>query len=193
MRKKIFLCVAVFMLAMVAPTTAGPKKNKKESKTEERYQEIDNYDFLYTGGEYDFDSSYSYNFDVVSMENVMDEAFSHLGARYRHGAKGPYAFDCSGFTSYVYGQIGVQLSPSSRDQYASNMPISNRELQRGDLVFFSGRSGRGGVGHVGIVVDVDEHTGSFNFIHASVSRGVMVNNSNEAYYRSRYIGARRVK
>ena len=189
MRKKIYLCVAVLMLAMVAPTTAGPKKGKKQDRTEERYQEIDNYDFLYTGGEYDFDSNYSYNFDAVSMDNVMDEAFSHLGARYRHGARGPYAFDCSGFTSYVYRQIGVQLSPSSRDQYASN----NRELQRGDLVFFTGRSGRGGVGHVGIVVDVDERTGSFNFIHASVSRGVMVNNSEETYYRSRYVGARRVK
>ena len=132
------------------------------------------------------------NYDVVTVNNIMDEAMSHLGARYRSGSKGPSAFDCSGFTSYVFGRTGMQIGCSSRDQYAKNMPITRSEMQRGDLVFFtSPRSGRG-VGHVGIVVDVDPLTHTFSFIHASSSKGVTITNSDEGFYARRFVGARRV-
>jgi cell wall-associated NlpC family hydrolase len=119
---------------------------------------------------------------------------SHIGARYRSGSKGPYAFDCSGFTSYVFRQLGAgNIGASSRDQYARNMPVSRSEMQRGDLVFFtSPRSGRN-VGHVGIVVDVDPITNTFNFIHASTSDGVKISNSNDGFYARRFIGVRRVQ
>jgi cell wall-associated NlpC family hydrolase len=123
---------------------------------------------------------------------VMSEAFSHIGTRYRSGAKGPSAFDCSGFTSYVFKQqTNVFIGASSRDQYARNIPITRDELQSGDLVFFtSPRSGRG-VGHVGIVVDVDPVTQTFTFIHASTSSGVKISNSTDSGYANRYVGARR--
>ena len=186
MSKKLFLCAVLFLFTSSINMDARHKKTRRTVQTEQRYREIDNYDFLYTGEEYDFEQS------SPVMDNVIDEAFTHIGARYVHGGKGPYVFDCSGFTSYVYKQIGVNISPSSKMQYATQTPIHNSELQRGDLVFFQGRRGRGGVGHVGIVVDVDHNNGTFNFIHASTSRGVRVSNSTESYYRSRYIGARRV-
>ena len=121
----------------------------------------------------------------------MDEAFSHLGTRYRSGAKGPSAFDCSGFTSYVYAQMGENIGCSSRDQYAKNTPIKRSELQTGDLVFFTSHNSGRSVGHVGIVVDVNKD-GTFSFIHASTSSGVKVSKSNEGYYARRYVGARRV-
>lgn len=178
------------MLLTVAATStfAESKKDKKQitEQLNDARHEIDNYDFLYN------DSEYDYGYDVAAMDNVMDEAFSHLGTRYRSGAKGPSAFDCSGFTSYVYGQLDISIGSSSKDQFAKNMPIKKDELQRGDLVFFtSPRSGRG-VGHVGIVVDVDQLTGTFSFIHASSNGGVKVSNSTDGYYTRRYIGARRV-
>ena len=73
------------------------------------------------------------------------------------------------------------------------MPVSRSEMQRGDLVFFtSPRSGRN-VGHVGIVVDVDPITNTFNFIHASTSDGVKISNSNDGFYARRFIGVRRVQ
>ena len=80
----------------------------------------------------------------------------------------------------------------SRDQYAKNQPIEREEMRRGDLVFFSSpRSGRG-VGHVGIIVDVDRINDTFTFIHASTSEGVTINKSTDGYYGRRYIGVRRV-
>ena len=130
----------------------------------------------------------------MAINGLLDEAMSHIGARYRSGSKGPYAFDCSGFTSYVFRQLGAgNIGASSRDQYARNMPVSRSEMQRGDLVFFtSPRSGRN-VGHVGIVVDVDPITNTFNFIHASTSDGVKISNSNDGFYARRFIGVRRVQ
>jgi hypothetical protein len=41
-------------------------------------------------------------------------------------------------------------------------------------------------------VEKDEETGSFTFIHASVSKGVIIESSNHPYFQLRYMGARRI-
>lgn len=125
------------------------------------------------------------------LNDLLSEARTHLGKRYSRGSKGPNAFDCSGFSSYVYRQFGYSLSPSSRDQYTQGEKVERKDLRKGDLVFFKGRSTKGGVGHVGIVVDSDEK-GNFSFIHASTSRGITVSKCSEPYYASRFVGAKRV-
>ncbi|MBD5278443.1 MAG: CHAP domain-containing protein [Bacteroides sp.] len=125
------------------------------------------------------------------INDLLSEARSHLGKRYSRGSKGPNAFDCSGFSSYVYRQFGYNLSPSSSDQYNQGEKVDRKELRKGDLVFFKGRSLKGGVGHVGIVVDADEN-GNFKFIHAATSSGITVSSVNEPYYASRYVGSKRI-
>lgn len=125
------------------------------------------------------------------LNDLLSEARTHLGKRYSRGSKGPSAFDCSGFSSYVYRQFGYSLSPSSRDQYNQGEKVDRKDLRKGDLVFFKGRSINGGVGHVGIVVDADEK-GNFSFIHASTSSGIIVSNCKEPYYASRYVGGKRI-
>jgi cell wall-associated NlpC family hydrolase len=171
------------------PLNAGRKKSKakvrKPAKTEIRYKEIDNYDFLYDGT--DFDEEYN----VSAVNDLMDEAFSHVGARYRSGSKGPSAFDCSGFTSYVFKRFGIELDRSSRGQIFDGVRVKKNDLQPGDLVFFQGRSGRGGVGHVGIVTKVNEDN-TFHFIHSACSSGVTESKNTESYYSRRYVGACRV-
>lgn len=47
-------------------------------------------------------------------ESVVQTALQYLGASYRSGMSGPYAFDCSGFTSYVYRKQNVSILRSSR-------------------------------------------------------------------------------
>jgi cell wall-associated NlpC family hydrolase len=151
-------------------------------------EEIGNFDFIYrNGGE-------TLVYDELMVENIIDEAVSHIGTRYVYGSKGPNSFDCSGFTSYVYKrQMGTNIGASSREQYAINQPIKRSEMQAGDLVFFtSPRSGRN-VGHVGIVLDFDPITDTFTFIHASTNHGVKISKSTEGYYQKRYVGVRRVK
>lgn len=151
-------------------------------------EEVDNFDFIYNN------NGSLNNYDELMTENLIDEALSHVGARYVYGSKGPNTFDCSGFTSYVFKQQNnVWIGASSREQYAINMPIKRNEMQAGDLVFFtSPRSGRN-VGHVGIVLDFNPVTNVFTFIHASTKQGVKVSKSTEGYYEKRYVGVRRVK
>lgn len=125
------------------------------------------------------------------ITDILAEANRHIGKPYRHGMKGPNAFDCSGFTSYVYKQFGYTISPASRIQYTDGVKVDRKTLRKGDLVFFTSRSSGRNVGHVGMVVSADNETGSFKFIHASI-RGVKISSSDEAYYAKRYVGARRI-
>jgi cell wall-associated NlpC family hydrolase len=121
-----------------------------------------------------------------SSSNVVRVAFSKVGANYRWGATGPYNFDCSGFTRYVMKQMGVNIPHSSRAQFNGGRVVSRNGLLPGDLVFFQGPGGRGGVGHVGVYI------GNNRIIHASTpSTGVIVSSLAERYYSSRYLGARR--
>ena len=135
-------------------------------------------------------NSVSYN--ATFGENVVQTALQYLGASYRLGTNGPTVFDCSGFTSYVYGKQNVSILRTSRSQYTQGTPIARiSDLKKGDLVFFGGRGNARSVGHVGIVKDVDPSGTNFSFVHASI-KGVKVSNSSEAYYSRRYIGARRI-
>lgn len=128
-----------------------------------------------------------------SADRIVEEARRHLGKPYHYGGKGPRAFDCAGFARFVYQQFGFTLPGGSAPQYRLGRHIADtRKLQRGDLVFWQGRSAKGGVGHTGIVTEVDTTTGVFRFIHAATSTGVIHSYSNEPYYSRRYIGATRL-
>ena len=127
----------------------------------------------------------------VNGYDIVDRAMKYLGTPYRRGSMGPRAFDCSGFTSYVYKTVNISLNRSSRTQYKQGVYVKREELRPGDLVFFAGSGGGRSIGHVGIVSDI-EADGSFSFIHASVRSGVKVDNINQRYYSSRYIGAKRI-
>ena len=127
----------------------------------------------------------------VKGDAVLSQAMSLLGAKYRAGGADPRGFDCSGFTSYVYGQNGISIGRSSRDQYARNTPINRSQIRPGDLVFFSGNRIGSGVGHVGIVTEVGGGD-TFLFIHSSSRGGVVISRSTDTYYAQRYLGARRV-
>ena len=130
----------------------------------------------------------------TTADYLYGEAQKYLGCHYRYGGKGPDAFDCAGFTRFIYAKIGYELAPYAGGQYKQGEEIDDpRNLRRGDLVFWGGRrGGKKSIGHVGMVVDVDTATGRFRFIHSATSGGIRYDQSEEQYYRSRYIGACRV-
>jgi len=107
---------------------------------------------------------------------VVAIAKSKLGSPYRWAASGPNVFDCSGFTMWVYAQVGVSLPHSSRAQINSGPRVSRANLKPGDLVFF----GRSVIHHVGIYV------GGGQYIHAPRTGDVVKISSLD---RSDYVGA----
>ena len=181
----IFSAILLLNTILSAQNVIFPTNdNDKESVIVEDEKEVDDND---SGDEI-------VNDDEIAAESLLNEAFSHLGTRYRYGSKGPSTFDCSGFTSYVYRhQTGTEIGCSSRDQYARNQPVERSDMQPGDLVFFTGSRRSRHVGHVGIVVDYDPQTDKFSFIHASIYDGVKVSKSTDSYYVHRFVGVRRVK
>lgn len=118
-----------------------------------------------------------------SSSQVANYAYNFLGRPYVYGANGPNAFDCSGFTSYVYRHFRVSLPRTARSQFSAGSAVSRDNLAPGDLVFFNTV---GYLGHVGLYI------GGGDFIHAASSGRVKISSLNEGYYRTRYAGARRV-
>ena len=117
--------------------------------------------------------------------SVVSVAKKYLGVRYVYGGATPRAFDCSGFTMYVYRQFGYNFAHSASSQWNSGVGkkvYSKSALRAGDLVFFNdprynlGKS----CSHVGIYI------GNGQFIHASSgSKKVVISSLSGAYY-SRY-------
>jgi cell wall-associated NlpC family hydrolase len=62
-------------------------------------------------------------------------AAAKAGDPYVYGAAGPDAFDCSGFTQYVYRQLGVSLPRTAAEQQAAVTPVSQSAARPGDLIF----------------------------------------------------------
>ncbi len=107
-----------------------------------------------------------------------------IGTRYRWGATGPSAFDCSGFLQYVYQRMGVSLPRTTYAMYHAGSPVPSGELQPGDMVFFT--TYRPGPSHAGI------YLGDGQFIHSSSGYGsVTITPLSKEYYKKRYLGARR--
>lgn len=133
------------------------------------------------------------NDTTITGNTIVQRAMKYLGVPYRSGQSNPkIGFDCSGFTSYVFKKENILLTRSSRSQFQEGLRIhSTKDLQLGDLVFFSGSRRSSSIGHVGIVTNVNPETGAFSFIHASRT-GIRVSSSQEVYYMRRYVGACRV-
>jgi len=106
-----------------------------------------------------------------------------LGTPYRRGQSSIRGTDCSGFVMNVYRSVyGKNLSRSSADMLRINCKsIPRQSLREGDLVFFSTNRNSRRVTHVGIYLK------NSMFVHSSTSRGVIISNLDEPYYRQRWI------
>lgn len=115
---------------------------------------------------------------------LLDIATLMLSVKYAWGGENSRGFDCSGFTEYCYGCVGVDLPRTADLQYGFGRPLRRNELEPGDMVFFS--TYEPGASHCGI------YMGSGKFIHAGSSTGVTIADLGNVYWRKRYYGACRV-
>ena len=123
-----------------------------------------------------------------SSSDIVDSAMQHLGTRYVYGGASSSGFDCSGFTMYMYKQLGYSLPHTATGQWQSGIGTkvySISELQPGDLVFFNDPSRNAGkaCSHAGIYIGNGQH------IHASSSKnGVVISDLTSGYYNRYFIG-----
>jgi cell wall-associated NlpC family hydrolase len=67
---------------------------------------------------------------------VLAVAARYVGTPYVYGGSTPRGFDCSGFTSYVYRQLGISLPRTANQQMQATRRVSRSQARAGDLVFF---------------------------------------------------------
>jgi cell wall-associated NlpC family hydrolase len=128
-------------------------------------------------------------------ESLVELAKTQLGVPYKWATSSPnVSFDCSGFTSYVYGSFDITKCRSSKGYGALGSIVPIEEAKKGDCILFSGTSpGDKTIGHVGIVVENSDE-GLF-FIHCSSSKrhfGVVVTDYYASGYPKRFLSIHRL-
>lgn len=126
--------------------------------------------------------------DAVTSR-VLESAHNYLGTPYRYGGTTPEGFDCSGFVRHVFGENGIALSRSSREQILQGKHVALDAIRPGDLIFFGKqRRSQCRIDHVGLYI------GHGRFIHAASKRTgyVTISELGSGSYRSRIVSARRI-
>jgi cell wall-associated NlpC family hydrolase len=116
---------------------------------------------------------------------IIRTAERFIGVPYKWGGESTVSgFDCSGLTMVVYQLNGLDLPRTSGEQWKAGRPVAEKDLSRGDLVFFATHGG-GQISHVGI------YLGDDSFLHAP-RRGsaIQVSALSSGFFRTRYAGAR---
>lgn len=116
------------------------------------------------------------------VSSLIAAAQSKVGCPYVWGAKGPNAFDCSGFVYWCLNQVGVKqsyLTSSGWRNVGRYTRINNfSDIQAGDIVVVNG--------HVGIAA------GGGTVIDASSSNGRVVHRSLSSWWANNFICAWRI-
>lgn len=120
---------------------------------------------------------------LLLRAEILELAKAQLGDPYAYGATGPNAFDCSGFTSFLYKNNGYAMARMCSGQMAQSVIVSREGLQVGDLIFFG--PSLGGVNHVGI------YAGDGQVIHAG-SKGICYAELDGVWCAQNYLCARRI-
>ena len=125
----------------------------------------------------------------ISGADILRAARRHLGTPYVWGGETPGAFDCSGFVQYVFGEYGITLPRTAKQQAGIGDAPRPGDLRAGDLLFFYGGNG---AQHIAIYVGGD------TIIHASSAARVVRldvltgKRTRETWFRKRLIAVRRI-
>jgi len=121
--------------------------------------------------------------------NISDALISHYkqweGVSYKYGGENRRGIDCSYFVYDVYKKyLKKNIPRTTYYQSKIGTSINKQNLHMGDLVFFI--TSKKGSRHVGIYLKDGD------FMHVSTSRGVMISNLSNPYWKAHYWKSRRV-
>lgn len=122
------------------------------------------------------------------QHRLIEEAYTWLGTPYVYAmAEKGVGTDCSGMVMSLYKDVaGCAIPRNSAKQAEFCEPLTDKEIETGDLVFFATGKDPEKISHVGLLIDGN------TFIHASSSKGVVISELDTPYYRRTFRGFGRV-
>jgi len=143
---------------------------------------------IYKGLVLNLPSGHKENWEVKA-DAIIANGMTQLGVPYVFGGDQPYkGFDCSGFTQYMFKQIGTALPHSSSMQSDLGTFVPTNQLRKGDLIFLS-NTYQTGVSHVALYI------GNNKILQAGTmgTREVKISDLfGVPYYDAHYWGAKRI-
>lgn len=162
MRQIIIFLLLVFPLLLSAQTKKQKRKAKAKKAALVQYY-----------------SEYSLKPDSAASPYLYYQVYDWVGTRYKYSGANKKGIDCSGFVSEMYKCVYcIELTGGSADIWKKVTPLEKQELKEGDILFFKIKKDR--ISHVGI------YLGNNKFAHASVKKGVMINDLDETYYKNTF-------
>lgn len=122
--------------------------------------------------------------------NIIKNAETYNGVRYKYGGTTKKGMDCSGLIYVAFKSEHIVLPRVSRDMAKKGVHIKLNEVKKGDLLFFKTNKKGKGINHVGLVVTLKR--GFIEFIHSTTSKGVITSSLTEQYWKAAFIEARRM-
>ena len=126
--------------------------------------------------------------DTQEEQSIEALATQYIGGKYIWGGETPQGFDCSGYTQYIYKQVGINLPRTALQQSKVGKTIIHENYKKGDLLFFLTDKRRGiPITHVGIYLEENK------FIHAaSTKKGIIISDLTTSHYGKLLVTASRV-
>jgi cell wall-associated NlpC family hydrolase len=128
------------------------------------------------------------SYRMMIAEKIIQTGEKYLGTPYQYGSPAGQTntFDCSSFVQFVYGQNGINLPRSSREQAHVGQTVPLSQIQKGDLLFFTAGRSDGQIGHVAI------YAGNNKVLHTWGPGGVRYDNLNTPWLKQTVVLAKRV-
>ncbi len=125
---------------------------------------------------------------TINVDGLVWYAKKQLGTPYKYASADPKngGLDCSGFLFYVFRHFDVIVPRSSQDYMNFGITVDKKNAQKGNVILFTGSDEKSKIaGHAGIITEIKD--GVIYFIHASTSKGVMINKLTDTYYAKRFL------
>ena len=165
--------VIIALLLMISFVSVQAQTTSKDQKPLEKIEDPDNLATEY------FSQIMGIALSATSNLKLYQFVYDWIGTPYRLGGGTKKGIDCSGFAFELYNKVfSTLIGDNSRNIFSKVNPINKAELKEGDLVFF--KIGSRSITHVGV------YMGNNKFAHASTSKGVMISDLDEAYWRRYY-------
>lgn len=165
--------IIIFTLLVGTMLTVNAQNSKTTSSNNTQKAEVSDPDNLASQF---FSQVMGVAISATSNTKMYQFIYDWLGTPYRLGGDTKKGIDCSGFAYQLYDKtFNTIIGSNSRNIFSMVNPISKVELKEGDLVFFKIKSSS--ISHVGVYI------GDNKFAHASSSKGVMISNLDEPYWK----------